>query len=134
MTTEILCALITMAGTVISATIAWFVSRSTTSKEIERMKLSWQREDVVTSDDDFADMASEVGKRISEVKDGYALQIHDAVAKVVAVRSKESGELALALDELYNALMGGTISKIDSALTAVIDQKRKAKSHQNSTN
>ena len=131
---EMICTLITVCGTVVSASIAWFVSRSTANKEIERLKLFWEREDVVSSDDDFVEMASKVASYISGVRDGYSLGIQDVASIVAAVRSKESGALATLLDELYSAVTSKNLYAIDSALTRVIEEKRKRKTAQHTGN
>ena len=125
MKTEILCALIAAAGAILSALIAWFVSRSTANKEIEQLKLTWEREDIVSSDDEFAKMASVVANYIK--CDIPGLQ-REALSSVAAIRSKESGELGSLLDQLYSVIDYGDISLVDQVLTSVINKKREAKS------
>jgi acyl-CoA synthetase (AMP-forming)/AMP-acid ligase II len=127
MSPETICAIIATFGTVISAVIAWFVSRSTANKEIDKMRLSWEREDVVSSEDEFAEMASAVTLYTST---GYPRNAHAAAAKVSSVRAKETGVLAASLDELYLSIIGLNAVQVESYLTKVIEQKRKAKSHQ----
>lgn len=58
----IICTIITAIGTIISGLIAWFVSRSSTKAEIEKIKESWKREDIVSSEKEFAEMAETVGR------------------------------------------------------------------------
>ena len=53
--------------------------------------------------------------------------------KVAATRSKESGALALSLDLLYVAILNRQYDLADQRLTKVVEEKRKAKSHQQST-
>lgn len=127
----VLCALISVFGTVISALIAWLVSRTAANKELKKMRLEWEREDIVTSDDDFAEMAAAVA---------YCMHNHhhtalaEAIGKVNSVRAREKGVLAEALDRLHNELRNTgctnhiNLQKIDACLTEVIQEKRKAQS------
>lgn len=130
MTTEVICALIAVGGTLISALISYAVSRSTASKEIEKMKLTWEHEDVVSSDDEFADMSALVAQFVHSHLQGHQ-QI--AMSKIAAIRSKESGNIASLLDELYSAVRSGNISAADSCLSKVIDEKRHAKCKANAS-
>ena len=127
MPVEIICTIVSVCGTVLSALIAWFVSRSIASKEIERLKLSWEREDVVTSDDDFADLAAQVALFSSSYLDGYEPDTRQVRSKIAAVMSRESGSLAESLDSLYSAVQTKNPKLIDSELAHVIEEKRKRK-------
>lgn len=122
--TELICTLVTVGGTVVSALIAWFVSRSTTNKEIEKMKLGWEREDLVSSDDEFSEMASAVAKYVAR---NHENNRSDAMEKVASIRSKESGKIAKLLDQLYDSIVSRNILMTDDYLTKVIEQKREAK-------
>lgn len=124
MKTEIICTLITFAGIAFSAIVSYVISRSTANKEIEKMKLTWEREDVVSSDDEFAEMAGTVAKFVSN-SSGQAKR--SAMEQVAAIRSKETGELGRLLDELYLDLQSGYPSNADIKLSQVIDKKREAK-------
>ncbi len=125
MSAEIICALIAIAGTAVSAGVSWFVSRSTANKEIEKMQLAWEREDVISSDDEFAEMAACVAEFVQSY---YGLHQRNAIAKVAAIRSKETGELGKLLDELYDAIKSCDYSRTNLTLSAVINEKRNAKS------
>lgn len=59
----------------------------------------------------------------------YAANQRGALAKIAAVRAKESGALAAALDELYHAVSSWQCEKIDHYLTKVIEVKRTLKQH-----
>lgn len=107
-----------------SAVISWFISRTTANKEIEKLRLTWEREDIVSSDEDFAEMSAAVAEFVSN---GYHRARESAMAKAAAIRSKESGEMADALDRLYRALANHNIYETDEALSRVIKEKRKAK-------
>ena len=116
--------LISLAGVVISSLIAWFVSRSTASKEIEKLRLTWEREDVVSSDDEFAEMAAAVARFL---RSDSPHNLAAASSRVAAIRSKESGRLGECLDSLYASLTNCERQAIEQALTAVIEEKRKTK-------
>lgn len=129
MPSEVVCAIIAACGTVVSALIAWFVSRSAASKEIEKMRLTWDREDLVSSDDEYAEMASLVSTYIHYRNGGSQVK---ALAKVGALRSKENGPIAEDLDGLYEAIETGTVLRVDEFLTKVINTKRETKRRANS--
>lgn len=128
MTTEVVCTLITFGGVVFSALISYAISRSTANKEIEKMELTWEREDVVSSDDEFAEMASAVAKFVTH---NSGVNQRAAMEQVAAVRSKETGVLGRLLDELYIEVQSGVAYNADIRLSQVIDQKRESKSKTN---
>ena len=66
MKTEIVCAIIALVGTAVSGLLSWFVSRSSAVKEVEKLRLTWEHETIVTSDDEFAEMVSSVALCIQE--------------------------------------------------------------------
>lgn len=124
MKTEIICALITFGGIVVSALFSYVISRSTANKEIERMKLAWEREDVISSDDEFAEMTGAVAKFVSTCS---GTTKRNALEQVASIRSKETGELGRLLDNLYLDIQSGYPTNADIHLSQVIDQKREAK-------
>lgn len=133
MPTEIICSIVSVFGAVISAFISWIVSRSTANKEIKKLKLMWKREDVLTSDEDFSDMAATVARCTAAISDGYEFDISEVAAKVAAVRSRESGTLANLLDSLYGAVLIKNTCRMYEMLTKVIEEKRHQKSRQHRT-
>lgn len=124
MTTEVLCTLVTAGGTLLSACIAFFVSRSTANKEIEKMKLTWEREDIISSDDEFAEMASAVAKFVLYNSGAHH---NEALARVASVRAKEMGNLANILDTLYQHIRRDKQTEANDALTAAINERRSIK-------
>lgn len=124
MTTEVICSLIALAGTVISALIAYFVSRSTANKEVEKLKLTWEHEDLVSTDDEYAEMAASVAKFI--LRHNGSDQ-RDALACVASIRSKETSEIANSLDNLYRAIRDWKLNDVDMLLTQVVEKKRESK-------
>ena len=135
MSAEIICALITVIGGLVANIFAWRISRHTAKREVEKMRLTWEREDMVSSEDEFAEMVEKVFRLLHvSTRSNWA----DAAGKVAALRAKETGDLAAALDALYAALDRYSdaplnISLCEELLTSVIEEKRKAKSHGKST-
>ena len=125
MISEVICTTITVCGVIISALISSAISRSTANKEIEKMRLSWEREDVISSDDEFANMAGAVAKFINHSSPANQ---RNAIEQVASVRSKETGALGRLLDELYMDINSDNVNNADIHLSQVIDQKREAKS------
>lgn len=124
----VVCAIITAAGTILSALLAWAVSRSTAKRELKKLQLIWEREDVVSSDDDFAQMADSVARYIQRNRSSDGA---DAAGKVNALRARETGDLAKALDLLYCAISNSkgqdypNFEKIQQCLSVVVEEKRK---------
>ena len=125
----VISALITFIGSIISANIARKSAKETAqeiaNKEIEKMKLSWQREDMVSSDEEFAEMASVVAKFCAFATGAWS---DEAIEKVGAIRSKESGKLGQIMDELYESVKCDRFAEADLLLTDAINEKRRLKS------
>lgn len=146
MKTEIICAIIALAGAAVSGLLSWFVSRTSAAKEIEKLKLTWDHESSVTSDDEFADMVAAVALCIQEK---LPASFDTAISRVAAVRAKEHGSLAHKLDDLYRVLFDVSpnsgivdfygrdyqeqLKGVNSCLSQVIEEKRKHKSGQHRT-
>ena len=130
MTVEVICALITVGGVIFSALISYAISRTTANKELEKIKLTWEREDVISSDDEFAEMAGAVAKFIQS---NSSTNQRNAMEHVASIRSKETGALGRLLDELYLDIQSGDKYNSDVRLSQVIDQKREAKSKNNAS-
>lgn len=130
MNTEIICALIAVTGTLVSAVISFWVSKFSAEKEIQKMKLEWKRQDIVSSDEDFLDMAVAVSRFIQM----QTSKTHtEAIAAVTKIRAKESGTIADSLDSLYSAIgtrghgYNPNCEEIDRLLSEILKQKRDAK-------
>ena len=110
-----------LVSAIISSLIAKRTAESTANKEIEKMRLSWEHEDIVSSDEEFAEMV----KAVAKVCDYYCLDNQqDAIGKVASIRSKERGQLGDALDNLYNAVKAENFDAANMYLTFAIDHKR----------
>lgn len=121
---EVVCSLIAAGGVIVSAMFSWFVSHSTANKEIRKLQMTWKREDIISSDDEFADMSAEVAKYVQSAS--FTFQ-QSSMAKVAFIRSKELGELSDKLDSLYSAIKSGKPTESDDCLSAVLEEKRKRK-------
>lgn len=121
----IISAIITVVGNIISAKIAQRTALKTaqeaTNQEIKKLEKTWEREDIVSSDEDFAEMV----KAVAKVCDYYCLDNQqDAISKVASIRSKERGRLGDTLDDLYQAVKAEDFDAANMYLTFAIDYKR----------
>lgn len=127
MTTEVLSGLFSLVGIVSSGVLAFLVAKSSASKEIDKLKLTWKREDVVSSEADFSEMVSSVAV--------YAktLSIDDmntATKWVAKIRAQENGALGDLLDGLYNQLRDPIVFELEDTLSEIIKEKRQRKNKQ----
>ena len=106
---------------VAGAVISILKSRVVAKTEHELKQLTWQREDIVSSEEEFAQMARAVSVFSTDRHNdrGAALQ------SVAAIRAKETGALGEALDELYSCVRYEDNPGTNRALSKVIDEKRK---------
>lgn len=112
-------------GVLASGLVSFLVAKSQTKAEIKKLKLSWEHEDIVSSDEDFAAMAHSVGDYVTSAKLGLYDDAREAAAKVAGLRVNETGDLGNALDELYRALQEGGYDAVDASLSKVVEAKRK---------
>ena len=101
MSVKTICTLITAGGVVISAVISFLTSRYVSNKEIEKLKLTWKREDNIMSSEDISELTKLVYEFANCQNDYFRIP---AMAKVAAMRSRETGAVADALNNLHNAL------------------------------
>ncbi len=128
MSLEIISAIIGVASVIISGVVSWLVSKASASKEIEKLKMEWAREDRKAADEEFAEMVVAVSCYIrAPVFDNSA----KAISAVATLRAKETGTLAVHLDYLHDCILAGNSEKVDMALAEVIQEKRDRKSRQN---
>jgi len=121
----VVAAVITLIGNVVAAIIshktAVKTAQETAGSEIQKMQATWDREDVVSSADEFAEMAAAVARYTSL---GTAVHQSEALAKVAAIRSKESGKLGSELDSLYDDIRSDRPDSADLSLGLAISAKR----------
>lgn len=110
----------------VSAFVAYAVSHHTTAAEFKKMRLEWEREDKISSDDEFAEMAAAVAAFNRRNVHSSAEHLSEASARVAAIRAKEQGRIAELADELYLLIHPAwDREKVDNALSAIIIEKRK---------
>lgn len=126
MSSVVICTIITTIGVIVSALVSLFVARSTAANEIKKMQLSWEREDAVSSDDEFAAMVSASVKYANTEDDDLMI---DTLQKVASLRAKSVGEIAKTYDLLYLAVQRSNYTGIDEVLTELLNQKRNAKAN-----
>lgn len=124
----VVAAIITVFGNIIAAKInqktTVKTAAETANNELAKMRATWSREDLVSSDEEFADMANSVARYINT---GSYNRHTEAMGKIASVRSKETGNIGATLDTLYSCVKAGRIKEADEALTAAIAQKRNLK-------
>lgn len=126
MNIQIVSSVIATSGMAISALISWFIARSSAEKEIKKLKISWTREDALSSSEEFSDMCGAVAYFARAQQTNTEAE---AARQVARVRPKESGVLAKHLDTLYDAIKNENFDLIDDSLARVIEEYRKSRSH-----
>lgn len=131
----IVSSLIAVIGNMIAAkmarTTAKQTAQETASQEIQKMERTWEREDLVASDDEFAEMAAAV---VVFATSDYVDHQVEALAKIAAVRSKEYGPIAPILDQLYTAVKGDKQEDADTILSHAITERRRIKENYSKSN
>lgn len=123
-------AVITLIGNIIAAKIAQRTAiktaQETTNQEIKKLEKTWEREDLVSSDEEFSAMATAVARYIhrNSIENGI-----DAAGKVAGVRSKEHGEMGRILDALHTSIDDRNLERAALKLSQAIDEKRKIKGY-----
>mgnify|MGYP003290777720 CR=1 FL=1 len=123
-------AIVSFVGNIIAAKIAQKTAikaaQEATAQEIKKLERTWEREDIVSSDEEFAAMAGAVGRYIHRdtIDNGAA-----AAERVSYIRSKEHGELGIILDRLHASLDERDLERADHELTNAINEKRRLKGH-----
>lgn len=120
----VISALISVLGSIITTAMARNAAKQTAKEaadhEIAKLQRSWAREDAVSFDSEFSEMI-----RMAIL---FALRTSigqpDTLAAIGAIRAKESGELAFALDALYLAVKTCSYEEADRYIDKVIELKR----------
>lgn len=123
-----LSAVITVIGSIIAAHIsrkaAVETAKETANHELEKLERTWDHDDIVSSDDEFAEMAAIVSKFVYFESGAWT---DDALSKVAEIRSRENGKLGAMLDTLYICIGEQQYQTADQTLTAAINEKRRLK-------
>lgn len=122
MKAEIICAIISVGGVLLSTLGSMFVSRIAASKEIKKLKLEFEHNDNATLAAELSDALAAAAKYSSKPITMYRT---DAVSKIAAVRVRYGGELGRLLDVLYSNLSDGNCGNIDRTLALLVEEKRK---------
>lgn len=127
MPTVIISAITSLASVVVSGFFSWFIARYTSHLEMCKLNANLDHEDVVSSDTEFAEMASAVSDYT--IVPTSQTRLETACHKIAAIRAKETGQLGILLDRLYIAIKDSksNSSCIDNVLSEIIEEKRKAK-------
>ena len=110
--------------TIINQRSARKIAQEAANQEIRKMERTWEREDVVSSDEEFAEMAKAVAQYIHR---NTIPNSHEAIGLVASIRAKEYGELGKILDELQKAIDIHDLPRADRELTKAINKKRELK-------
>lgn len=127
MTTEVLSGLFSLAAIVFSGVLSFLVAKSSASKEIDKLKLTWRREDVVSSESDFSEMVSSVAVYAKTLS---ITDMNTATKWVAKIRAQENAALGDLLDSLYDQLRDPIVSDLEDTLSEIIKEKRKRKGKQ----
>ena len=123
-----LSAVITVIGSIIAAHIsrkaAVETAKETANHELEKLERTWDHDNIVSSDDEFAEMAAIVSKFVCYESGAWS---DDALSKVAEIRSRESDQLGRILDSLYIYIEERNYGDTDKTLTAAINEKRRLK-------
>lgn len=123
----IVSSLIAVIGNMIAAkmarTTAKQTAQETASQEIQKMERTWEREDDLSADDEYGEMV----KLVVMYAQGTTMGPYQALASIASLRIKESGEIAAALDSLYQSVKQRKLSEVDSALDVLILARRSLK-------
>ena len=120
MSSEVICLIITTVGSLAAAAISAATSKKVAASEIKKLKLTWEREDAITSSEDIAELTRLVYSFTSCLNDAFAIP---AISKTAEIRTNATGEFAAALDELYDALSQRNRIKAESLMSEVIKSK-----------
>lgn len=124
LSTEIICALISAASVLLSALVAHLTARHTAKKELDKMILSWDREDTISADTAFSEMIQAV-RTYTSCENEFLK--YDALNKVDSVRIKESESINAVLVQLHNALEQGNRYLSTQLLNKAVEEKNKEK-------
>lgn len=127
MKAEIICAIISAGGVLLSTLGSLFISKIAASKEIKKIKLEFEHNDNATLATELSDALAAAAKYSSKPITMYHT---DAVSKVAAVRVRYGGELGRLLDVLYGDLTDGNCGGIDRTLALLVEEKRKCEANQ----
>lgn len=100
----IICAIVSAAGVVISAAIAFITALCTSKSEFRKLKMQLEHDDKRTVETAFSEMVDSVSKY---VESGYRSRQRDAMGKILVSMIGADRQMTDALSKLYAAVSGG---------------------------
>lgn len=125
MSPEIICSIVTGLGAICSALISYWVSSSVSKREIQKLRLTWDREDSLEFDKGLQELFQLVYEFIDSQNDSFAIP---AISRLAPLRAKETGPAAPLLDELHIALDSHNRHRCRILLSDIVIKYREAKS------
>ena len=134
MDSEIICAMISVGGVIISAGIAWFTAKQKTAHDLEQMKLAWKHDTAATLDTAYDEMIAAVSAFLAQRTDESSAR---AIESVSYIRLRETDSLHQWVDALFNYLYMFPFHdsrnyqdavNIRITLDKIIEEKRKGQS------
>lgn len=116
MNTEVRCSLIALVGVLVSAVVAYLVSRN----EIKKLKLTWIRDDSLTFNDDFKETCSCI---LNYLDTGSEHHRKIAYQQVFLLQSSAPKSMVPTLKKLQAHLEAGNKSKVEELLQQLISLK-----------
>lgn len=115
---------------VLATIVAAVIAKRSASRELQikfdHLQKQWEHERELAVESRFSEMAAAVSNYLHTQGPNVW---SDALAKVAAVRVDSDGDLAAALDRLYDALDNGSRDKVGLALSLVINLYRDEHQH-----
>lgn len=103
---------------VITGVLSFLASRYQCKKEIDKLKIKWEHQQILQAEQSFSRMVSLVNAQFDNLEPNP-----EAIAAVLTERSKASGMYAQALDELILAMESTQFVRIPSALRKVVEAR-----------
>ncbi len=113
---EIVSAIISACGVILSAIIAFLSAKSVANKEIKKMKMQWSREDSLSDQQAFSEMLSAVSRYLQS---DWSRHQREALEKISAIRGMKGGKQLEALDALHASVLSGDKSEIEVAIAGI---------------
>lgn len=128
----IVSAIVTVIGSIITTVIAQrsakAVAQETANQEIKKLERTWEREDAISSDDEFSAMVKAASAFIHS--NNFATK-RSALEEIAVIRAKEAGELAKIADDLYSSVRADKKDDAERILDCAIRKRRELRTPKN---
>lgn len=123
MNTEIVCAIISVAGVLLSCLTSLIVSKVAASKEIKKLKIELEHSDNAALAEKLSEALALAAKYTN-----YPCTMYQTAAKsqIAEVRGRYGGEVGRLLDELYTDIARENSRKADSTMALLVTEIRKS--------